>query len=299
MDRLQSIRLFVRTIELGSFSEAAIEANISQSSASRAIASLEASLGVRLLNRTSRALSPTQEGLDYQERCARILADLDAADDFVRQTQRSPSGTLRVAISTLLGQVKIMPIVADFMNAYPEIKVEMAISDDPVDIVSEGIDLAVRVGNLVDSGLIAKRVGIVKNILVASARYLERHGTPTRPGELSHHQCLVLRSGSVRRNWKLLTPNGETVVEVSAKLVFGNHAELMSAALAGFGIAILSEWSIREHLKTNALVQVLPTAKPQDRPVHLVFQEGGNRVAKTRALIDFLEARIKLDPDFM
>lgn len=298
MDRLQSIRLFVRTVQLGSFSDAAIEANVSQSSASRAIASLEASLGVRLLNRTSRALSPTQEGLLYQERCAHILADLDEADETVRRTQRSPSGTLRIAISTGFGQLKVMPLVSEFLNAHQDVKVDFLVGDDHVDLVAESVDLAVRIGQLEDSALIAKRIGVVGNVLVASPDYLQRHGEPRVPGELSLHRCLARRGESFHRDWTLISHDGETQVGVAPKIILGSNAELLNAARAGLGITKMLEMAAAPYLETKALVRILPDVRLPDLPLHLVFPEGGNRVAKTRALIEFLEKRIKSDPSF-
>lgn len=291
------MRLFARVVETGSFSEAGRKLDLAPSSISRQIAALEERLGVRLLHRTTRTLSLTEAGQLYYERASHILADIDDAHLALTQLESAPRGTLRLNVPIAFGRQHVLPMVFEFLERYPELKVDMTFTDHFVDLVQEGEDLAIRIGQLEPSSLIARKLAVSRRVVCASPAYLEREGEPALPSDLVRHNCLTrkgLPSGG--REWKFIGSRGEQVVKVSGNFQ-ANHTEaLHAAALRGIGIVCLSTWTVGPDVKSGALRTVLdeyevqPTAT--EAPIYAVYPHNRHLSPKVRAFLDFLTHKL-------
>jgi DNA-binding transcriptional LysR family regulator len=295
--RFDTILAFVRVAETGSFSEAARRLGLSKSMISRQVSALEADLGVRLLHRTTRSLSPTEAGRAYLERCQRILSDLDEANLLVSHLQAVPRGRLRVSAPLSFGIGHLSPCLPAFLERYPEIELDMGFTDRHVDLVEEGWDVAVRIGRLADSSLIVRRLAPIRRLAAASPAYLERRGTPTRPEDLAGHDCLT-HGSRIQAEWRFVGEDGRSprVVEVKGRFHADNGDVLRDMALAGLGIVLLPSFFLGEDIRAGRLVPLLEEHVPLDASLNAVYPHGRHLSPKVRAFVDHLAAAFGPEP---
>jgi DNA-binding transcriptional LysR family regulator len=299
MDRLTNLEVFNKVVETGSFTAAAEKLGLSRAAVSKHVKDLEGRLGVRLLNRTTRKVSPTEMGRAYYERTTRILADLGEADHAVNVMQTEPKGKLKITAPGSFGAKAIASISADFLVQYPEIQLELGLNDRVVDIVEEGFDLAVRIGELTDSSLIARRLAPFRRILVASPEYVQRHGEPKAVQDLRNHNCIRYQFPGRPPGWRLIGPDGrEHSVEVAGNFTVNSGAVVVDAVVKGLGIALVPTFSAVDHLCAKRLVAILPQYRPRDTAIHALYPPNRHLSAKVRAFIDFLIARWSPEPEW-
>lgn len=294
MDRLQAMQVFTRVAEQGSFSAAADQLHMSKSAVSKSIAGLEDHLGARLLNRTTRKLSLTEAGSLYLEACARIIAEVEEAENSTQRLQSNPRGKLRVNAPMSFGVSHVAPLIVPFMAAFPDIEVDLTLNDRFVDLVDEGFDLAIRIGSLDDSTLIARKLGEDEILLVAAPNYLERRGVPAAPADLSDHDCLVYTYGRTRDEWRFRSENGLAPVRVQGRFRANNGDAVRVAAVGGLGVALLPQFIIRDDLVTGRLVRLLPEISAAPLEIHAIYPHNRHQSAKLRTFIDYLREHLML-----
>ena len=291
MDRLQAMQNYVRVVETGSFSAVARELSSTQSAVSKQIAALEKYLGVRLLSRTTRALTPTDDGLRYFEEARRLVGEIGEAETQLRHGERMLSGLLRVATSVGYGLRVLLPHVQSFMRKHPDVMVDLKLDDGFVDLVEQGIDVAVRNGPLPDSSLIARRIATSQRLLVAGKKYLKTLGKkehwPRIPQDLLQYPCIVYTELRARNNWEFSTSDGSTVsVRVQGPLQTNSSEVLRASVLDGLGIGYPPDW-LFDDLRRSGEVQVLmPDWQGVPIPIHLVSPAARKHSAKVRAFGD-------------
>lgn len=296
--RLAELLAFIAVGEELSFTRAATKLGRDATVLSRRVRALEARLGVRLLERTTRAVSLTEAGQGYFQRARHILDAMDEADaaasDLAGEQVR---GHLRLALPGAFGRLWVAPVVVDFLGAHPRVTIEAEFSNRYVDLVVERFDLAVRVGPLTDPGLVARRIGDRRRLLCASPGYIARHGAPQRPTDLQHHACLLFGTATGQR-WTLRGRDGDTVrVPVAGRFASKDVETLQHAALAGLGVLLSSEWAIGPELCSGRLLSVLPDwTVPDEGAIHIVSPSSSHRASKTRAFSDYLAARFHTPP---
>jgi DNA-binding transcriptional LysR family regulator len=297
MDRLATMEAFVKVAETKSFSEAARRLRSSKSLVSRQISALEAELGVRLLQRTTRSLTLTEEGRSYHAEVTRILADIEVANAAVTQSKVAPRGRLRVSAPMSFGILHLAPILPRFLARFPEVELDLSLNDRYVDLIDEGFDLSIRVGRLAESSLVARRLAPFRMILCASPDYLSRHGTPKAPEELKQHQCLCYSTNSLTPEWRLQKPDGSPwPVQIAGHLHANNGDVLRVAAIEGAGIAYLPSFIVGADLQAATLVSLMPDFVPQDAAIYAVYPNSRHLSPKVRAFIDFTLETFGLRP---
>ena len=292
MDRLAAIEAFVQVAETGSFSEAARRLRSSKSVISRQVASLEAELGARLFHRTTRSLTLTEAGQGYLGRVGQILADLEEANLAVTQLQSAPRGKLRINAPMSFGFLHLAPALPEFMSLYPEVELDVSMTDRFVDLVDEGFDLAVRIASLQDSSLIARRLAPIRLAVCASPDYLRQYGAPKTPQDLRHHACILNSNLASAHEWKFMDADKKPFsVRVDSKLVINNGDAMRIAALQGVGLTILPTFIVGRDLQAGTLVSLLSDYMPQSLGLHAVYPHARHLSPKVRAFVDFLAAR--------
>lgn len=291
MDPLDGVAAFARVVDSGSFSAAAQRLKISKSAVSAHVQRLEERLGVRLLNRTTRRLSVTEAGAAYYRHCARILAEAEAAEQAASALQREPRGTLRISAPDSFGWMHVAPAVPDFLQRYPGLSIDVTLSPRHVNLVEEGLDLAIRIGVLEDSPLIVRKLAPSRHVLCAAPAYLREHGTPRKPADLARHNCLCVSLMSWGDEWRFAGKGGEVRIPVNGNFRSNGAEMLRAAALDGVGIAILPSWAVAEPLRAGLLRRVLADWEPPASTIYAVYP--GNRLmsAKVRAFVDHLARR--------
>lgn len=289
MDRLDAMEAFVRVAEIGSFSGAAHRLGISKSVVSRQISGLETRLGARLFHRTTRSLSLTEVGQAYLERCLRILSDIEEADGSVSALQATPRGRLRVNAPMSFAIHHLAPLIPVFLERFPEVDLDMEMNDRYVNLIEEGFDLAVRIGRLEDSSLIARQLAPSRLVLCASPDYLRRHGRPETPEDLAKHCCLTYSARTAASEWRFQDGQGKRwTVEIKGRLRANNGDLLRQAALAGIGLVRLPTFLCGRDLQAGRLVSLLTQYVPQDMAIHAVYPHNRHLSPKVRAFVDFL-----------
>jgi len=290
---VEDMRVFREVLDAGSFTAAADRLDTSKQLVSRRIQALEERLGVRLLNRTTRRLSPTPLGLAYLERAREILQAVDEAEDAIGQQGSRPHGRLRVSAPMSFGTLHLAPRMPAFLAAYPEVELAMDLNDRMVDLVGEGYDLAVRIGPLADSSLMARRIGTVHLLTCASPAYLTAAGTPATPADLAGHRCLIYGHGRTG-TWQYAGPAGKrpATVTVSGPLCSNNGEMLREVALGGRGLIQLPDFLVDDVVATGQLIRVLDDHAPPPFPLSAVYPRHRQTSPLVRAFIDFLAASI-------
>jgi DNA-binding transcriptional LysR family regulator len=290
-DRLQELSVFVRAAETGSFSKVAREFGVSQPSVSRMVASLETRLGVKLLLRTTRRVTPTDAGVIFLERSRRILGDLDEAAHAARGVD-SLHGVLRVVMSGAFGTREVIPRLPPFLAQHPRLKVEFLISDRTDDLIAEGADVAVRLGRLTDSAFGARLLASAPRLVVASPAYLAARGVPEMLADLARHECIVGPGLSGRSGWSFTREGAVTSVAVEGRVQVASADGVMACVKAGLGIAVVSRWMCRAEMERGEVRPILSEYMLEPVDVHAVYPAGPRPAPKVRAFSDFLAARL-------
>ena len=293
----QQMTVFAKVVGAGSLSGAARELGLSPALVSRKLAALEARLGVRLVNRTTRSLHLTDEGASYYEACSRLLAEVDEADAAVAVGRVEPQGLLRVALPASFGHLHVAPRISAFAVQYPKVRLALSLSDRAVNVIEEGFDIAVRIADLEDSSLAARKLAPNRRVVCASPDYLARHGTPRLPEDLVHHNVLTT-TADLAMTWDFKDPRGKPgTVRVSGRYACDNWEVLREWALAGLGIALKSTWDVYRHLQDGSLVELFPGyAFHSDVAIYAVYPHRRHLPAKTRVFIEFLAASFGPEP---
>ncbi len=297
MDKLSAMRTFVRVVESGSFTAVAAELSSTQSAISKQVAALEKELGAKLLVRTTRSLALSEEGARYFEQARRLMAEIAEAESDLRQGEAQLSGWMRVAASVGFGRLKLMPLVKTFMAAHPDVKIDLRLHDGFVDLVEQGIDVSVRIGELPDSGLIARRVGTSQRMLMAHRDYLKTlpPGTslPLQPEDLSQHNCLVYTETSNRNQWSFRAgaaasadPGTARTVRVEGRLQTNSSEVIRAAVNSGMGIGYSPTWLFEQELDRGEVVRLMPAWESPASPIHLVSPPERKHSAKVKAFVE-------------
>jgi DNA-binding transcriptional LysR family regulator len=295
-DSLYEMSVFEKVVAAGSLSAAARDLGVSTAVVSRRLAALEARLGVRLVNRTTRRLALTDEGASYHEACARILAEIEDADSAAAAQRVEPQGLLKVALPASFGHKHIAPLVPPFAARYPKIELAFSLSDRTVNVIAEGYDLAIRIGELEDSSLAARKLAPNRRVVCASPQYLREHPAPRVPEDLRQHNCLT--TTDLQMNWEYKGPDGKRgMVRVSGHYACDNWEVLREWAMAGLGVALKSTWDVRRQLGEGLLVPLLPEYDfGTDVAIYAVYPHRRYLPAKTRVFIDYLAESFGPEP---
>ncbi len=296
MDRLSQIQMFVAITEANSFAGAARRLGVSPPAVTRAINELESQLGVRLLTRTTRAVRLTEAGERYVERCRRIIEELAQADESVSGPHGTPRGRLVLTAPALLGTLVVTPIVTEYLRLFPEVQADCLLVDRIVNLVEEGVDVGVRIGELPDSSLQAIRVGAVSFVIVASPSHLERFGVPARPEDLAGHPLVTALGVASTPEWLVQADGAPLELKLTARMKTTSNDGALAAAREGFGITRLISYQVAEDIAAGRLVRLLPEFEPPTIPVHVVHREGRYASRKARTFIDLAVERLRSHP---
>jgi DNA-binding transcriptional LysR family regulator len=289
MDRLDAMQMFLRIVETGSLSAVAREMGTTQPTISKQLTALEQHLNTRLLQRTTRKLSLTEAGALYYETCKRVVDEVRGAEATLSRLQNSLSGRLHVNTSIAFGQTFMTPLMLEFQRRHPALSVHLSLDDRFIDLVAEGVDVAVRLGRLADPNLVARKLGASRRILVAAPAYLEKHGFPERPEDLARHNCLLYSYLSTGNEWVFAGEEGEIRVRVSGNFESNNGHALREAVNAGLGVAMAPDWLAYDGLRSGRVVAILQRFEPPPFDISAVYPSNRMLTAKVRALIDFLQ----------
>jgi len=297
MDRFEAMRLFAAVAEAQSFSAAARRQGLSAPAVTRTIAALEELLGVRLLVRTTRRVRLTEAGERYLLDCRRILADLQEAEEAAAGSHATPRGLLSITAPVMFGHLHVSPILLRFMERYPEVRIRALFIDRVASLIDEGLDVGIRIGELPDSSLMALRVGQVRRLVCAAPAYLERHGTPRHPAELSGHRLVTASGGPQSSEWRFQERGEPLAVALRPQFVVNTNEAAIRAASAGWGLTRRLSYQVAGLLGSGQLRTVLDDFEPPPLPIHIVHQEGRRTSAKVRAFVDFIAAALRGNPE--
>ncbi len=292
MDQLNAMHIFVTVVQSGNFSAAARKQNTSQATVSKKVAGLEAKLGVKLITRTSREFSLTQAGTEYYRYCAAFLEELDEVENRIRAQVTSPKGLLRVAAPAPLGRLMLAPLLSEFMVRFPDIEVDLSIEDRHVDLIAEGIDVAIRARELEDSSLVARTLFENKIILVASQDYVNNRGKPKVPSDLINHNCIVYTLAKSLNNWHFTQNEEEVTIPVKGTIRSNSGETNLKMALEGFGVAQIPEWMVRKYIQQGTLIPLLTDYQTDGLPMNLIYPKNRHIPSKVRCFIDFMKEKI-------
>lgn len=290
MSRLQDLEVFVQVVQSGNFAKAATVLDINPSAISRRISHLEEQLGIRLFNRTTRSLSLTEVGERYFNRCLSILADLEEADREAKQHSEAPQGLLHISCSTLFAHHHLLARIPEFLAQYPRLKIQLVLTDDVVDVIGEGIDVAIRIGELADSSLITRRLVSDRRIICAAPAYLDRYGTPTTPDDLATHNCLALNAYKTTLNqWRFRDLSGLREISVSGNFTVNSGVALYNSVVAGLGIARASSFLVNQALQSGQLIRLLSEYEDEnDVGIYAIFPSNRYLLPKVQCFVEFL-----------
>lgn len=292
MDRLLAMEMFVRVVETGSFSKAALEFHTTQPTVTKQVAATEARLKVRLLNRNTRGVSLTEPGALYYEKCKNIVREAEEAESIVQLRQNQAQGLLRIGTSVAFGRRVVVPLTLEYMRRHPQVQLDLSFEDRYVDLIAQGIDVAIRMGKLADSSLGARYLGTNPWAMVAAPGYLKKHGTPRRAQDLSAHVALIYSSVVGDEFWRMHTPKGDPVtVPVSGRFRSNNLSAVLAAARDGLGIALMPRYVASESLASGKVLEVLGDHKLPEQEIHAVFPSPKLVPGKVSGFVAFLQGR--------
>jgi DNA-binding transcriptional LysR family regulator len=292
MDRLESMSILVAAVDAGSLSAAARRLDTPLATVSRKVSEIETHLKTRLLNRTSRRLTLTDAGQAYVAACRRILEEVDEAERAATGEYSAPRGELIVTAPIVFGRLHVLPVVIAFLKAFPDIAIRLTLADHVVNLLESHVDVALRIGALPDSSLVAARLGSIRRVMCASPAYLSARGAPQRPEDLAAHDCIAFE-GLSGATWTFTQGKSEALVPIRARLVVNTAEAAVDAAVAGVGITRVLSYQAAQALRTGTLAIVLAEFEPEPWPVHLVHAGGRLLPLKLRAFLDFAAPRIK------
>lgn len=290
MDRFLAMKVFARVVEAGSFSKAADALRLPPASVSRTLQALEAHLGARLINRTTRSISITEDGEAYYERCVRVLGEVDDMEASLSHSKLSPKGNVKVSLPTVMAKNTIIPALPEFFAAYPDIGVELLLTDRQVDLVEEAVDCVVRVGAVGDVGLIAKRVGAYTQITCASPGYIEKHGEPVSLDDLEQHLAVgyVLNNSGRVRNWEFVVDGETRIVAMKHKIAVNDGDSYIAAGVTGLGLIQSSSYTLDPLIRSGALREVLKEYPSYPRVVSVLYASNRHQPRRVRVFIDWV-----------
>ncbi len=295
MDRFHLMSVYVAVAEEESFSRAARRLGISPPAVTRAVYTLEHELGVKLLTRTTRRIRVTEAGSRYLEDARRILTEVAEADEAAAGVNAAPRGTLAVTAPVLFGRMYVMPGMVDYLRRYPDMTVSALFVDRVVNLIDEGLDVGIRIGELPDSTMRAVRAGQVRRIVCAAPAYLKAHGIPRQPADLAHHVVIATSGVSPLAEWRFSGTGKPTTVRIQPRLTVTSNDAAIEATLAGFGVTRLLSYQIAPHLATGKLKIILGEFEPPPLPIHVLHREGRQASAKVRAFVDLIVGQIRAD----
>ncbi len=298
MDRFNAMSIFVQVVDSGSFSAAAERLGLSRAQVSKSVMQLEAHLDTRLLNRTTRRISLTDSGRIYYERSRAILDEVTEAEECAREDTAEARGVLTVGAPTSFGLLHLQPLIPGFLAAHPQVQISLSLADRFLDVVAEGFDVALRIAELEDSSLIARRLAPCRRVLCAAPSYLQKNGTPRVPQDLAIHACLVYSNELRPDTWTLHGPAGSERVTVNGPVCADNGDILCAAAEAGLGVTLLPTFIVGEALSAGRLVTVLDDYCPPDLTINAVYPSRRFLSAKVRSFVDFLAEAFAGEPDW-
>ena len=291
MDVFVSMSVFRRVAETGNFSEVAREMSLSQPTVSKHVAALEKHLSIKLLTRSTRQLRLTDAGKEYYSRCIHILDELSEAESLLRGQQSTPVGTLRINTPVTFGELNIVPHLWQFLSDYPDLKIDLIMDDHYVDLVKNGVDMAIRVGPMSNSNLIAQKIGDSPRVTVASNEYLAANGEPKTLQDLKEHNCIVYMLLTTRNEWHFTGPVGEETISVNGRFRVNNPHAIRQAVLAGQGIAVTPIWLMGDCIKEGKVKIILDKYIPTPLDIHAVYPERHFVPAKVRCFIDYIRTK--------
>jgi LysR family transcriptional regulator, regulator for bpeEF and oprC len=295
LDRIDLFRTFTRVVECASFTRAADTLGLPRSSVSAAVIELEGRVGARLLHRTTRKVSPTQDGAAFYERCLRLIADVEDAEGLFRQTSSGPSGKLRVDVPGRIGRLIVAPALPAFLARYPQLDIELRVTDRTIDLVEESVDCVLRVGPLSDSGLVARRIGDLPLINVASPAYLAEHGVPEQPTELGTHFAVNYASPTTGKveDWEWLEDDEVRLLPVRGRVSVNSAEAYIACCLAGLGLIQIPAYDVRLHLAAGELVEVMSEYRAAPMPMALLYPHRQHLSRRLQVFADWLEDLLK------
>ncbi|HEX8613514.1 MAG TPA: LysR family transcriptional regulator [Telluria sp.] len=290
MNKLQAMEVFVQVVDSGGFTRAAENMQLPKATVSTLVQALELALEVKLLHRTTRHVSVTADGAAYYERCLRILSDVREAEESLSRNRANPSGRLRVDVSSGIANDILLPALSDFFNRYPDIRLDLGCGDRPVDLIEEGVDCAIRGGNLPDSALIARRVGVLHFVTCATPGYLDRHGRPTHPNDLASHRCINYFSTKTGKiyDWDFI--RGDEVINIAAPacLAVNDSTAYLTAGMQGLGLMQMSSFMVDQMVAAGKLEIVLPDWSSTPLPINVVYPQNRHLSAKVRVFVEWV-----------
>ena len=295
MDRLEAMTILLAAVDTGSLSAASRQLHIPLATVSRRVAELEEHMKVRLLLRGPRKLTLTDSGAQYVAMCRRIIEDIAEAERTASGEYRAPQGDLLISAPTVLGRMHALPVIVDFLRTYPDIRIHVQLSDRTVNLIDEHVDLAIRLGELPDSSLVATRVGLIREVVCASPTYLKLRGQPKKPADLQSHDCITYQGTNIltRNDWSFIAKGAPQTVSVRSRLVVNSAEAAVVAAIEGGGIARVLSYQVTEQLKARSLVQLLGGYEAAPWPVNLIYPSQRQVPLKLRAFLDFATPRLR------
>ncbi len=295
MDRIDLFRIFARVVECSSFTRAAATLGLPRSSVSAAVIELEDRVGARLLHRTTRRVSPTQDGAAFYDRCLRLIADVEETETLFRQAGKEPSGRLKVDVPGRIGRLVIAPVLPGFLERYSQIDIDLGVTDRAVNLIEDSVDCVLRVGPLVDSGLIARSIGQLNLINVASPAYLERHGMPMAPGDLKNHLAVNYASPSSGRidDWEWLENGVLHSLPMRGRVTTNSAEACIACCLAGLGLIQIPAYDVRSHLEAGELVEVLPGFRAEPMAMTILYPSRQHLSRRLHVFADWLEELLR------
>jgi DNA-binding transcriptional LysR family regulator len=298
MDKFESMRAFTQVVASGGFAAAAREMGLSRSTVNKLVIALENELGVQLLHRSTRVVTPTETGLAFYNRCVAILADISEAERAVAQLHSEPRGKLRVNAPMSFGTLHLSPALSDFLTQYPDLQVQLTLSDRFIDPLEEGFDVTLRIAEPPESAsLIVHQLSLSQRVLCASPAYLEKHGTPTHPTDLCQHSCLHYGQLAANAQWQLTGIDGEYAIAVQGNICSNNGEVLKDAALRGLGITLLPTFIVGAELQQGQLQTILSDYHPPETSIYVIYPVNRHLSTKVRLLVNFLQKRFSEQPD--